>query len=137
FGQAETLSRAKNTAVNGLVEAGIVSSRGGKVRLLKRGELPADWDPATDKRLTVWEATQYLIRALDQEGERGAALLLRKLGGALGETARELAYRLHKLCEGKGWSAEAQMYNGLVLAWPELMKLTQTAPVTQQLPLQG
>jgi putative DNA methylase len=45
FGVAEMLSRAKNTAVNGLVEAGIVSARGGKVRMVKRDELPADWDP--------------------------------------------------------------------------------------------
>jgi len=52
FGDAETLSKAKNTAVNGLVEAGIVSARGGTVRLLGREELPADWDPAKDKRLT-------------------------------------------------------------------------------------
>jgi putative DNA methylase len=137
FGQAETLSRAKNTAVNGLVEAGIVASRGGKVRLLKREELLQDWEPATDKRLTVWEATQYLIRAMEEQGESGAALLLRKMGGALGETARALAYRLHKLCDGKGWSAEAIVYNSLVLAWPELTKLAQAAPGAQQLTLQG
>jgi putative DNA methylase len=67
FGEAETLSRAKGTAVNGLVEAGIVASRGGKVRLLKREKLLADWNPAADKRRTVWEIAQYLIRALDQE----------------------------------------------------------------------
>ena len=30
-----------------------------------------------DKRLTIWEATQHLIRALDKEGEQGAADLLR------------------------------------------------------------
>ena len=90
FGVAETLSRAKNTAVNGLVEAGIISARGGKVRLVKRDELPDDWDPTADKRLTVWEATQHLIRSLDQHGESGAADLLRKLSGGLGENAREL-----------------------------------------------
>jgi putative DNA methylase len=73
----------------------------------------------------VWKATQYLIRALDAEGESGAALLLRKMGGALGETARELSYRLYKLCESKGRSGEAQAYNGLVLAWPELTKLAR------------
>lgn len=77
---AETLSRAKNTVVNGLVEAGIVFASGGKVRLVKWDELHADWDPTTDKRLAVWEATQQLIRALDQQGENGAAELLRKLG---------------------------------------------------------
>ncbi len=132
FGVAETLSRAKNTAVNGLVQAGIVSSRGGKVRLLKRDELPEDWDPASDKRLTVWEATQHLIRALDQHGESGAADLLRKLGGATGEMARELSYRLHKVCDKKNWSSEALAYNSLVLAWPELTRLAQAVQRPEQ-----
>jgi putative DNA methylase len=73
FGVAETLSKAKNTAVNGLVTAGILSSRAGKVRLLDRNELPVDWNPATDRRLTVWEVTQHLhpgagYRRRDQSG---------------------------------------------------------------------
>jgi putative DNA methylase len=128
FGVAETLSRAKNTAVNGLVQAGIVTARSGKVRIVRRDELPENWDPSSDKRLTVWEATQHLIRALDQHGESGAADLLRKLGGAVGEMARELSYRLHKICEKKSWSNEALAYNSLVLAWPELTRLAQAKP---------
>jgi putative DNA methylase len=126
FGDAETLSKAKNTAVNGLVEAGIISARGGKVRLVRREELPADWDPAKDKRLTVWEATQHLIRTLEQGGEGAAAELLRRLGSATGEVARELSYRLYKICERKGWSKEAVSYNGLVVAWPEIVKLAHS-----------
>lgn len=78
FGEAETFSKAKVTSINGLVEAGIVASGGGKVRLLRREELQGDWNPATDKRLTVWEATQHLIHALlADQGESGAARLLR------------------------------------------------------------
>jgi len=95
YGDAETLSRAKNTAVNGLEEAGIVISRGGKVRLLKRAELLQDWEPATDNRLTVWKATQYLIRALvDRGSETEAASLLRKMGGVCDEIL--MAYREKK-----------------------------------------
>jgi putative DNA methylase len=127
FGVAETLSKAKNTAVNGLVEAGVIKARAGKVRLLKRDELPADWNPATDKRLTIWEITQHLIRTLDQKGESGAAALLRTLGGTA-EIARDLAYRLYTLCERKRWADEALAYNGLVIAWPELTKLAMSAP---------
>lgn len=126
FGVAETLSKAKNTAVGGLVEAGVVKSSRGKVQLLSRKELPTDWDPATDRRLTVWEIAQHLIRVLETEGEAGAAALLNKLGG-LAETARELAYRLYSLCERKKWADEALAYNGLVIAWPELTKLAQAA----------
>jgi putative DNA methylase len=135
FGVAETLSKAKNTAVNGLTEAGVVVARGGKVRLVKREELPDDWDPARDGRLTFWEATQHLIRTLDQQGESGAAALLQRLGG-LAETCRDLAYRLYTICERKKWAEEALAYNGLVIAWPELTKLAlaqqqQQPPATQ------
>jgi putative DNA methylase len=122
FGIAETLSKAKNTAVNGLVVAGVVKAKGGKVQLVKREELPETWDPATDRRLTVWETTQHLIRTLQTRGEGEAATLLNKLGG-LGETARELAYRLYSICERKKWADEALAYNSLVIAWPELSKL--------------
>jgi putative DNA methylase len=122
FGDAETLSKAKNTAVNGLVEAGIITARAGKVRLVKRDELPGDWNPATDKRLTVWEVTQHLIRTLEQHGESGAATLVQQLGG-MAEISRDLAYRLYSTCERKKWSQEAMAYNSLVVAWSELTKL--------------
>lgn len=133
FGEAETFSKAKVTSINGLVEAKIVASGSGKVRLLRRDELQGDWNPATDKRLTVWGATQHLIHALlADQGESGAARLLHKMPGSVGETARELAYRLHKISENNGWSAEAQAYNALVMAWPELLKLAQEQPKREQ-----
>ncbi len=116
YGVAEILSKAKNTSVAGLVEAGLLAARGGKVRLLRRDELPADWDPATDRRLSVWETAQHLIRALEQDGEAGAATLLTRLGER-GQVARDLAYRLYNLCERKGWAEEALAYNSLVIAW--------------------
>ena len=122
YGVAETLSKAKNTAIKGLEEAGIVEAGKGKVQLLGRTDLHADWNPATDKRLTVWETTQHLIRTLETKGESEAAALLNKLGG-IGEIARELAYRLYSICERKKWANEALAYNGLVIAWPELSKL--------------
>jgi putative DNA methylase len=122
FGVAETLSKAKNTAVSGLVEAGVAKARAGKVHLLKRDELPNDWNPAADKRLTVWEITQHLIRTVETKGESAAADLLHQLGG-MGDIARDLAYRLYTICERKKWADEALAYNGLVIAWSELSKL--------------
>jgi putative DNA methylase len=126
FGVAETLSKAKNTAINALVTAGILESKAGKVRLLDRAELPQEWDPAADARLTVWELAQHLIRALEDGGEVAAADLLRRVGG-LGETARELAYRLYVICERKRWAKEALAYNALVVAWPEIARLASSA----------
>ncbi len=122
FGDAETLSKAKNVSVEGLVRAGLIESRAGKVRLLKRDELNLNWSPETDERRAIWEATQYLIRALDTGGEMVAAGLLNRLG-SLGDTARDLAYRLYAICERKGWAQEALAYNMLAAAWPRLVEL--------------
>lgn len=116
FGVAETLSKAKNTSVEVMRQAGIVTGPGGKVRLVRRDELPVSWNPATSKRLTAWEVTQRLIRALETEGEQGAAAILDHVG-ALGEIARDLAYRLYSVCERKKWADEALAYNTLVVEW--------------------
>lgn len=126
FGQAETLSKAKNTAVAGMVEAGILASQGGKVRLLRRDELADGWNPRSDVRLTVWEIAEYMIRALEQGGESAAAELLRAVG-SLGDVARDLAYRLYTTCERQGWAQEALSYNGLVVAWPVIIRLAGQA----------
>ncbi len=119
YGEAEVLATAKALSIAGLAEAGILHSRVGKVRLLRRDELPEDWDPASDNRLTVWEVTQHLIRRLDKHGEAEAANLKAKIGG-MAEIARDLAYRLYTLCERKGWAEEAGYYNSLVVAWPSM-----------------
>ncbi|MCC7194159.1 MAG: hypothetical protein IT356_01255 [Gemmatimonadaceae bacterium] len=124
FGVAEQLSKSKNTSVAGMVEAGIVESKRGKVRLLRPGELPADWDPTTDARLTAWEMVHQLIRAHASGGDRGAAALVAKLG-AKAETARELAYRLYTVSERKKRAGEALNYNGLVQSWPEIVRLSR------------
>jgi putative DNA methylase len=124
YGVAEQLSKSKNTSVAGMVEAGILESKRGKVRLLKPDELPADWDPAMDPRLTAWETVHHLIRALEAGGESGAAVLMAQLG-AKAEVARELCYRLYTLCERKKRAAEALRYNGLVQSWPEIVRLAR------------
>jgi len=131
YGVAETLSKAKNTSVSGLVEAGLINSKGGKVRLLKPSELPNDWDPTTDTRLTNWEMVHHLIRVLEAGGEGAAAELIAKLGSKA-ETARELCYRLYTLCERKKRSAEALFYNALVQSWPEITKLARSEGSTVQ-----
>lgn len=124
YGVAETLSKAKNTSVLGMVEAGILTSKGGKVRLLKPEELPEDWDPVRDSRLTLWEMVHHLIRVLGTGGESAAAEMVVKLGSKA-DTARELAYLLYTLCERKKRAQEALAYNSLVQSWPEIMRLSR------------
>ena len=131
YGIAETLSKAKNTSVEGMVQAGILRSQSGNVRLLRPRELQSGWDPVEDDRLTTWEAVHHLIRVLDQGGEAAAATLFRRLGG-LTEVARDLCYRLYTLCERKKRAAEALSYNGLVQSWSEISRLaSMDAPPAQ------
>jgi putative DNA methylase len=122
YGLAEQLSKSKNTSVDGMVEAGILESKRGKVRLLSPAELPANWDPAADTRLTAWETVHQLIRVLEASGEAAAAALVARLGSKA-EVARELCYRLYTICERKKRAPEALSYNGLVQSFPEIVRL--------------
>ncbi|MCY3923935.1 MAG: DUF1156 domain-containing protein [bacterium] len=126
FGRAEQLSKARNTSVAGLVAAGIVATVGDRVALRGRGDLDPGWDPATDRRPTVWEATQHLLRTLYDDGEPAAAALLSRLDAGTADAARDLAYRLFGICTRRSRSAEAAACNGLVTSWPELTRLAAT-----------
>jgi putative DNA methylase len=132
YDPAEGLARAMNVSVKGLEDAGILVAKAGRVRLLRRSELAADWDPATDTRMPVWEVTQQLVRALWDEGsEARAGDLVRRLGG-IGEVARDLAYRLYAICERRGWAEEALGFNALVTSWPEIARRAASATSVQQ-----
>ncbi len=123
FGEADVLARAKNASVEGVQRAGVVVAKGGKVRLIHWSEYDAGnvsgeaWDPRTDTRLTIWEATHHLIERLHHHGETASARLLEKLSGKVIDEARQLAYRLYNICERKGWAKEGRDYNALVVSW--------------------
>lgn len=129
YGLAEQLSVSKNTSVPGLVEAKIITSRAGKVRLLKPSEMESDWDPRADKRLTAWESVHQLIKALESGGEAAAGILVGRLG-VDAEISRELCYRLYTLCERKKRANDAMPYNALVQSWPEITRLASELPAT-------
>ena len=107
-----------------MVEAGILASKRGKVHLLRPDELPVNWDPENDPRLTAWESVHHLVRVLEAGGESAAAELVAKLGSEA-EIARELAYRLYTVCERKKRAPEALSYNALVQSWPEITRLAR------------
>ena len=123
YGAANSIATARGISVDSVKHAGIVDSAAGKVRILKRDEIDAGWDPADDTHLTVWECCQHLIRELEQGGEQAAALLLRKIGGGHADAAKDLAYCLYDICANKRRDAgEAAAYNGLIAVWPELTR---------------
>jgi putative DNA methylase len=131
YGDAEILSKAKNTSVAGMTGAGLLVARAGKVRLLQPEELPGGWDPAAAKRLTAWEAVHQLVRTLETHGELATAELAARLD-VQAEQARELAYRLYTICERKKRAALAFSYNALVQSWPEITRLVYHNKLKQE-----
>lgn len=136
YGEADVLARAKATSVEGLVQAGVVESGGGHLRLYRWSEYPAGWDPGKDLRLPIWEILHHLIRALDKDGEAEAGRLLAAVPGRT-EAVRQLAYRLYTLCERAGMADDARSYNGLVTSWSgvEGVAATHQAPPVGQMVL--
>lgn len=131
FGEADTLARAKGTSVDGVKHAGVLFASGGIVRLLKWSDYPADWDPETDGRLPVWELLHHLIRVFKTEGETGAGKVLAAAQGKA-EATRQLAYRLHTLCERAGWAEDARAYNEIVTSWSAIESAAAASPVEKQ-----
>jgi putative DNA methylase len=128
FGTADGLARAKVVSVQGLVDAGFLHARGGKVRLLRRDELDPHWTPLTDTTFTIWEATQHLVRALLAEGEGSAAELYNELNSEQIEAVKLLCYRLYNTCENKKWAQEAQGYNALIASFPSITEKARGIP---------
>jgi putative DNA methylase len=127
FGDADTLARAKGTSVDRVRDAGVVQSGGGIVRLRKWSEYSSDWTPQNEARLPVWETLHQIIRALKNEGESGAGRLLAAVSGK-SEAVRQLAYRLHTLCERQGWSEDARAYNEVITSWTGIETAASAVP---------
>ena len=119
FGDADTLSRAKGTSVEGVREAGVIESGSGVVQLRRWADYPVNWDPSTDARNPVWESLHQLIRALKMDGESSAGQLLASVKNKA-EAVRQLAYRLYTLCERQGWTEDARAYNELITSWTSI-----------------
>ena len=126
FGEADTLARAKGTSVDGVRDAGVVESGGGKVRLLKWAEYADGWDPRSDERTPIWEACHQMIKVLNQQGETAAGALLAQMPEK-GEPIRQLAYHLYTLCERKKWASDARAYNELIGAWHGIVAASHEA----------
>jgi len=106
FGNADVLARAKATSVDAVKHAGVLASDGGKVRLLKPDEYPADWDPQSDNRTPVWEALHQLIRAYNAGGESAAGMLLARMPEKSGDIRPKITLacevcKERKECKGR------------------------------------
>lgn len=127
YGTADNIARGRGISVESAKHAGVLNSSAGKVRILKREELPKDWDPAEDKHLAVWECCQHVIRVLETGGEFEAAVLIRAIGPAMADNVKDLAYVLYNICEKRKDAKEATSYNALIAVWPDLTRLAASS----------
>ena len=128
-GEADVLARATNTAMDGLVRGGVFRAVAGKARLLTPEELSTTWDPLTDERVSVWEVVVRLAHALTEVGVDGAAPLFVAAGQRVDlDTAQELAYLLYALCEKKGWTESARLFNALGSSWSDVTTASRSLP---------
>ena len=120
-GSAIQLARTTQTSIAELQRGGIFTTAGGKGRLLSIRELDAQWDPASDFRLSIWEATLRLAALLESKGLEKVAELVAKLPAAIPLSAiKELGFLLFHEAERKGDGADAQALNALVTSWGEV-----------------
>ena len=122
YGEAETLASARNASIDALKRSGVLTSGGGRVGLIAPADLPDDYDPRTDDRISHWEVVLHLARALDRRGidEAGRLLSAAAERGLGADILQSLAYRLYSLAEKHGWTEAGLLFNALGGSWPEI-----------------
>jgi len=138
FGDANNLANARNTTVDTMDRDGILSSRAGKVQLIRPAELSEDYDPVKDVRTGNWEALHHLIRVLESQGLGPAgeflqAVLSRTDGAVDADLVKELAHLLFRVAEGNGWTKDALSFNTLVTSWPDVLAAARSV---KEVPMQ-
>lgn len=120
-GTADTLARATNTSVDGLQRGGVFRAVAGKARLMAPEDLPDKWNPVLDTRTSVWEVALHVAKALGEKGTEAAATLMSSASQRVDlDTVKELAYLLYNVCERRGWTQSAILFNSLGTSWSDL-----------------
>ncbi len=133
-GEADVLSRAVNTTITALERGGIFLAAAGKARLLEPWEMSEGWNPADDKSISVWEVAVRLGYALQTEGLDRAAEWMREASSRVDVNAvKELSYLMYSVCERKGWTESAMLFNALGTSWGDVAGVARTSvPATSQ-----
>ena len=135
FGDADNLARARNTSVALMDREQILTSRAGKVQLVRPAETSASYDPSTDPHTSNWEALHHLIRTLESDGVGPAGAFLRSAltrpdGAIDADLVKELGHLLFRIAEANSWTKDALAFNTVVTSWPDIM--TAARAVTPQ-----
>jgi putative DNA methylase len=121
FGTAETLSKGIDTGIEVLARSGVLKSRGGRVKLLSVPEMPENYDPILDERVSEWKICLHMARRLRDQGADPAAELMAAARDKVDlDDVKDLAYLLYSIAEKKGWAETALLFNNLGTEWTSL-----------------
>lgn len=120
-GMADQLSRACGTSPDALVRSSIFEAAGGKARLLKPAELTGAWNPLTDVRTGLWEATVRMAGVLDERGVDAVVPMMAQVGQRMSlDQIRSLSFRMYHEAEKRKDTEAAIKFNNLVAMWEGL-----------------
>lgn len=114
FGEAETLAKAKNVAVDNMAHIGVLDSAKGKVNLRVREDLPAFSSSSKD---CLWLVTQQVVHAFETKGYEGVAEVFSEVEDDKIEKIKNICYQLFSIAENNGWTQEALSYNAMITTW--------------------
>jgi len=141
YGDADNIARARNASIDHLDQAGILTSRAGKVTLFAPEKLDANYDPSTDPSISTWEVVMHLTRALATQGIPAASVLLARVPAAIDrDLCKELAFLLFTVAEGRKQTQVAVDFNALGTAWNEIAAAAPAAaaqPTQQGIDFEG
>ena len=122
YGDAETLARAKNIAIDKLRDVdGLLATEGGRMRLLPLDAF-SDSEQLTLSDTTAWEGCFRMAYHLNREegrGIEGAADVGREMGGNV-ESVERLGRILYNHYDRNGDSQNAVIFNNLVTEWQRI-----------------
>jgi putative DNA methylase len=91
------------------------------VKLLSVRDIPENYDPRTDDRISEWEICLHLAKRLQDQGADATARLMAAARDVVDlDDAKELAYLLYSITEKKGWAETALLFNNLGTSWTDL-----------------
>ena len=74
-----------------------------------------------DERVSLWEVVVRISQELAERGSEDAARLMVLAAQRVDlDTAKELAHLLFSICEKRGWTQSALLFNGLGTSWSDL-----------------
>lgn len=125
-GDADQLAQSSDTTVGALERGGIFWAKGGRACLVSPSNLDQKWDPETDSRISIWEATVRLAAILDKSGADKVAALLPQVQTRVNLNAvKELGFLLFHEAEKKSDAQDAGLFNALVSVWTDVTEMAR------------